>query len=471
MMDDNESGISRRQALVGGAGLAAASACLPAAAAKASEHASASADALSVSPPDLDFLRTDALMDADRLRFLMREAGLDALIVTQPANVFYLTNHWPQLDRMGFDGSGIAILCADPARPLTVVMHAFLYYYTHTPESEFSDREIFTYTNPIGAPEVEGEEPPSAEARVMEVADGGTLTSLDRHRLLMFGRTQPPSADATWAMRKALHSLGVWQGRVGIDHLGLEAGLRARGFEGDITSQGQDIVRTARLTKSPTEIRMMRLASERNVAAAITAARSARELGSARALRSAFFGEAGRRGNAGVFMVIAGTSTEALDREFTDGMSVSIDCVSTCRFYHGDFGRTIFIGEPPRTVQRAASAVSTAWSEIREQLRPGMRFSEIPRIGRATLDRLGVDLNVSFRPHSVGLFHTDQPATSLLTPAAPPDLVLQENMTLSVDCPVFLAGLGGTIHLEDLMLIRDGRAEAIHDVPPPVITV
>ena len=44
-------------------------------------------------------------------------------------------------------------------------------------------------------------------------------------------------------------------------------------------------------------------------------------------------------------------------------------------------------------------------------------------------------------------------------------------MVLSVDCPVFMAGLCGTIHLEDLMLIKDGRAEALHTVPPPVIIV
>lgn len=170
-------------------------------------------------------------------------------------------------------------------------------------------------------------------------------------------------------------------------------------------------------------------------------------------------------------MVVSGASTETLDQQLVDGTSVSIDCVSTCRFYHGDFGRTIFIGEPRASVTRAAKAVSTAWNEIREQLKPGMRFGDIPRIGRESLTRQGVDLTVSFSPHSVGLFHTDHPQPSLIAPRVPDALVLEENMILSVDCPVFMAGLGGTIHLEDLMLIRNGRAEAIHTVPPPVIVV
>ena len=74
-------------------------------------------------------------------------------------------------------------------------------------------------------------------------------------------------------------------------------------------------------------------------------------------------------------------------------------------------------------------------------------------------------------PHSVGLFHTDHPQPSLLSPRAPDDLVLEENTVLSVDCPVFESGLGGTMHLEDLMLIGKDGAEPLHAVPPPVLVV
>jgi Xaa-Pro aminopeptidase len=100
-----------------------------------------------------------------------------------------------------------------------------------------------------------------------------------------------------------------------------------------------------------------------------------------------------------------------------------------------------------------------------------MRFRDVPRIGRDSLKRQGMDLNVSFSPHSVGLFHTDHPQPSLIAPRKTEDLVLEENMILSVDCPLFLAGAGGTVHLEDLMWIRSGGAEPIHVVPPPVIIV
>jgi len=423
--------------------------------------------------PDLGFLRDTPLVDADRLRFFMRQAGLDALVVARPANVFYLTNHWPQLDRMGLEGSGIAIFPRDPQRPVALVMHAFLYYYTHTPESEFTNRAVFTYTqpaDPAAAPPADGAEPAAAPARTMAVLDEGLLTPRDRHRQKMFGLARPPSADASWALKKALAELGLHGRQLGIDDPVLEGALRVRGHDGAVV-QSENLVRRSRLAKSPAELRLMRIAAQNNVEAAMAAANRARELGSSRRLRAEFYAEAARRGNAGHFMVISGTSTEALDEPLVDGTSVSIDCVSTCRFYHGDFGRTIFIGEPRFAVKRAASAIETAWGEIREQLRPGMRFRDVPRIGRESLKRQGMDLNVSFSPHSVGLFHTDHPQPSLIAPRKAEDLVLEENMILSVDCPLFLAGAGGTVHLEDLMWIRPGGAEPIHIVPPPVIIV
>jgi Xaa-Pro aminopeptidase len=450
-------GLSRRGLLGAGATAAAISAV------------AAAATPPAPSLPDLSFLRDTPLADLDRLRGFMRAAGLDAIVTSHPANVFYLTNHWPQLDRMGMEGSGIAVVSADPKAPVALVMHAFLYYYTHSPESAFGDRAIFTYTQPDGAAAGDGE-PPAQAARVMRTVDPARLTSLDRHRATMFGKVAPPSADASWALAKAVAALRLGGKRIGTDDPALNAALGLRGFTGS-TVPAEDVIRSARQSKSPAELKLMRHAAQNNVEAAMAAAGQARSLGTSRRLRAEFYAEAARRGNMGHFMVVGGTSSEALDQPLVDGSSVSIDCVSTCRFYHGDFGRTIFVGEPPTEVRRAATAVAVAWQEIREALRPGMAFAEIPRIGRAALKAQGADLTVSFTPHSVGLFHTDHPQPSLVTPRRAEELKLEENMVLSVDCPVFMAGLGGTIHLEDLMLIRNGRAEAIHEVPPPVIVV
>jgi Xaa-Pro aminopeptidase len=215
----------------------------------------------------------------------------------------------------------------------------------------------------------------------------------------------------------------------------------------------------------------MRFAAQSNVDAAVAAARSVREIGTTRGLRARFYAEAAARGNLGVFMVVNGSSTEVIEEPLREGMAFAIDCVSHCRFYHGDFARTVFVGEPAAQAKRVTRAIEIAWDDIRSQLRAGRRFADVTRIGRESLKKQGVDFNVSFTPHSVGLFHTDHPQASLLSPRGPENLVLEENTVLSVDHPVLESGLGGTMHLEDLTLIRSDGSEPLHTVPPPVLMV
>ncbi|MEZ5458557.1 MAG: M24 family metallopeptidase [Steroidobacteraceae bacterium] len=423
--------------------------------------------------PDLQFLRSEPLVNADRLRFFMQRDGLDAIVAAQPQNVFYLSNHYPQLDRMGRKGAGIAIFSADPHRPLTLVMPSFLYYYTHSPEwDDWSDRLVFPYTQPAdpAKPPADGSEPEAAPGRVLRVRDAALITPRDHRRADALTLARPASADASWALAKALRELGLQKARVGIDDLELSATLGARGFAGTY-APAEDTLRWARLAKSPTELKLMRFAAQANVDAALAAAGSVRETGTTRALRARFHSEAAARGNLGVFMVINSSSTEVVDEPIRDGMAFAIDCVSHCRFYHGDFARTVFVGEPPESAKRATRALQTAWGDIRSRLRAGMRFADVSRIGRESLRKQGVDLNVSFTPHSVGLFHTDHPQASLLSPRRPEDLVLEENTVLSVDHPVMESGLGWTMHLEDLTLIRADGSEPLHSVPPAVLMV
>lgn len=451
--------ITRRTALQAGL-LGAACSALPAAAGGTTPAA----------PPDLSFLRDAPLMNGERARFFMRQEGLDAFVVAQPMNVFYVTNHWPQLARMGYTHTMFGVFCRDPARPIALVLNAFGYYYSHSDETAFTDRIVFTYTQADEAAAAGPGDPPAIAPQMLRIVDESLVTPRERRRRQQLVGIHSNSATAAGALAKALRELGLEKATLGVDDAALEAILRPLGIESRFVA-ADDTLRRIRLAKSPTELRLMRLAAQQNVEAAFAAARFAREAGSTRVLRARFMSEAALRGNIGLFMVIDGSSSEVMDWPLRDGMSVSIDCVSTCRHYHGDFGRTVFIGEPREPIRRATRAIATAWDEVRGKLRAGLKFSDIPRIGRESLRKQGMDLTVSFRPHSVGLFHTDQPRNDLAQGRQAPDLVLEENMILSVDCPVLDTGLGGTAHLEDLMLIRADGAEPLHDIGERVIVV
>jgi Xaa-Pro aminopeptidase len=51
------------------------------------------------------------------------------------------------------------------------------------------------------------------------------------------------------------------------------------------------------------------------------------------------------------------------------------------------------------------------------------------------------------------------------------DLVLQENMILSVDLPIRHAGIGGSAHLEDLTLITKDGGTQINDIGNRIVIV
>ncbi len=469
--------IDRRLLLAGLGGGAALGLADPVA--RAADAASAGATRASVPAPaprpDFGFLRTDALVNAERARMIMARENLDAFVVTQPTNVFYLANHWPNLDRMGFRHSMFVIYPRDPKRPVAMVMTGFLHYYRFADDVDLPDHVVFPYTTSAdpsaGVPEGAGAtEPAAAPTRMHRVLDPTLLTPREKRRRQVSEAAQPESATADWALLKALRHLGLEKGRLGIDDPVIEALLARRGAAASCVP-GEDALRRIRLVKSATELRMMRIAAQANVDAALATIAAVRSVGTTGELRTRFFAETASRGNQAVFIVIDGSSSEVANQPIRDGMAFSVDCVSHCLHYHGDFARTIFVGEPHPLMRRGTTAIYTAWREIQAQLRPGMRFVDVQRLGRDSLKKQGADFSVNFTPHSVGLWHSDHPQPSVAEGRSVEGLVLEKGMVLSVDCPIMDTGMGGTCHLEDLVLVGDDGATPIHDVPPNIFVV
>jgi Xaa-Pro aminopeptidase len=88
------------------------------------------------------------------------------------------------------------------------------------------------------------------------------------------------------------------------------------------------------------------------------------------------------------------------------------------------------------------------------------------------MKKSGYNFSVAVTPHSIGLSHTDEPGKN--GPGSfwqKDDLILQENMIISVDLPVLNTGIGGTAHLEDLTLITNDGGEQINDIGNRIIVL
>ena len=451
-----------RRHLLGG--LAAAGASGFAAPARADASPSRLRMGVSVPPPVLG-----PRMNFEQADKIMTELGLDAIVLGAGKNVYHATGLDLTATKMGHTPGVYALITRNQDQRLSLIAPSFLYYYTIAMDHRHSDFPAYLYAGP-------GEEVEDAELSLDELPlypnlEHEPLDLIESTRLSMVERAVRAEAarpNLKFALANALKDTGVSRGRIAADLQPVTRNVTQAAEQATIVN-ADDALRRIRPVKSDVEIQLMRYAAQANAEAALQAASTVRAGADVRELRATFFAAAAARGMRGMFMVIDRVSSPTYAAELREGQCFSIDCVSEYMGYHGDFARAIYIGEPSKTMQEVSELTGKSWDHVRENLKPGLKFSDVRRMGREALRKMGADFSISFSPHSVGLYHTDHVGTM----GSPPreDIVLEPRMILSVDCPMGATGMGGSSHLEDLMLITEDGAEPINSIGTNVVRV
>ncbi len=419
---------------------------------------------VSVPPPVLG-----PRMNFEHADKIMTELGLDAIVVGAGTNVYHATGLDLTATKMGHTPGVYALITRNQDQRLSLIAPSFLYYYTIAMDHRHSDFPAYLYAGP-------GEEIADAELSLDELPlypdlEQAPLDFVESTRLGIIERAVRAEAarpNLKFALVNALKDTGVARGRIAADVPPVMRSVMEAAEEATVVS-ADDALRRIRPVKSDVEITLMRYAAQANADAALQAAATVRAGADVRELRATFFAAAAARGMRGVFMVIDRVSSPTYEAELREGQCFSIDCVSEYMGYHGDFARAIYIGEPSRRMQKASELTGKSWDHVRENLKPGLKFSDVRRMGQEALRKMGADFSISFTPHSVGLYHADHVGNM----GSPPreDIVLEPRMVLSVDCPMGATGMGGSSHLEDLMLITEDGAEPINSIGTNVVRV
>lgn len=404
---------------------------------------------------------TAALLNRPRATDIMRRAGLDAILVTLPMNVYYVTGATPVMSRFTQLNMTAALLPADPARPIAYFGGGFEFY-AGVADAGLSDGvEPYLAGGSLGDPD-------SRSSPVFGRAGTYEFDAREQHRRALTESAAPFHESVPAALEKVMRERSLHRGALGFDSADARALLEQASPHATLR-RADDHMLHIRLIKTARELDFMRKASAANVDAALVTARAAREEGTLRRIRQRFFEEAARRGNVAVYGNVDLVMDERTDGALREGQAFMIDFVSHYGFYQGDYGRTVFLGDPDRQIRSAADVGIAAWAEIQSRLRPGLPFSDIRRIGNETVKKLGASFAYAFNPHTVGLQHWDHPRATLEGKAL--DLTLQEGMVLSVDCPLLNAGVNGTTHIEDLVLITSNGSQPIHRTGDHIIVV
>jgi len=338
----------------------------------------------------------DVVGRTDRLRSAMGDAGCDALVVSDPTNIRYLS---------GFTGSaGVLVVRSD--RLVLVTDGRYQQQAADQLTAAGVDAEVV----------VTRDTPPALAAAVAGVATVGL------------------EADhVTWdAQRRWAEAFGADP----VPTVGLVLGLRAVKDDGEVAR----LERAAAIADAAlAEVRPMltRRPTEREVARALEAAMLDR----------------GAQGPSFETIVASGPNgarphARPSDREILEGDLVVIDFGALCDGYHSDMTRTFAVGEPTATQQRMLDVVARAQVAGVEAVRAGVPCIAVDRACRAVVEEAGWgDAFVHGTGHGIGLVIHEEPR---LSPES--SSLLAPGHCVTVEPGVYLSDHGG-VRIEDSLLV------------------
>ena len=156
----------------------------------------------------------------------------------------------------------------------------------------------------------------------------------------------------------------------------------------------------------------------------------------------------------------------ASDKVIARGELVTMDFGAVCAGYHSDITRTICVGRADARQRELYDAVLTAQQRALAALRPGVTGIEVDRVARDCLADHELDQYFGHGlGHSLGLEIHEEPRLS----KAGKDM-MQPNMLITDEPGVYIPGWGG-IRIEDTVLITADGAEALTHAPKEFIEI
>ncbi|MBX3141668.1 MAG: aminopeptidase P family protein [Trueperaceae bacterium] len=174
---------------------------------------------------------------------------------------------------------------------------------------------------------------------------------------------------------------------------------------------------------------------------------------------------AGAEGSAFDIIVASGTRGAmphgvASQKELAAGELVTLDFGAVVNGYHADMTRTVAVGAVGAEERRLFEAVLEAQEASLAALAPGRTGREIDAVARAALARHGLEEYFTHSlGHGTGLVIHEEPRLSKKS-----DTVLQPGMIVTVEPGVYLPGFTG-LRIEDLAVITSDGHEVLSRSP------
>ena len=373
-----------------------------------------------------------------RLTAILESEGLDALVATSTENLYYVT---------GF-------------RSISHALFRGLELY-----GVFTRRGVglvipFIDTTGVAADKIAVDHVQCYGKFFFEYADDpGVIGSKVREL------TKAPAASASDALAAVLGDLGVLGRRIGLDESGMFPATWQRVEErlkGTTIVPGYQPIRTARMIKSPDEVRRLERAAtiaEDGIAAVLGMLKAGT---TEREAAQVYEQEVLRRGAMPFFTVITIGERAALadvyptDRALRAGDLVRFDLGCLVGPYRSDISRTAVLGKPSEKQARYYSAILAGERAAIAAMKPGVAVSQLFEIAvRVTRENGLPHYQRHHVGHGIGLEPYDPPTINAATHTA-----LEAGMVFCVETPYYEHGWGG-VQVEDAVEITAGGSRTL----------
>ncbi len=357
-----------------------------------------------------------------RVRSALEATGLEALIVTTPANIRYLANH--------IGSAGTLIVTPDDLQLLV--------------DFRYKESVRTRQDSPAACPGLRIIDVPESYDEALVSA-----TMASPARIIGIEAGHLTVARQEWLIR-------TWQSR-----------------SADITLRSTErFIERFRAVKDAAEVSVLREAARRLTAVAETAFDSIR-VGLAEREVAAVIETALRRAGyerPSFDTIVASGPNSALphyragDRALHDGDLVVLDFGGVLDGYCSDLTRTVTVGNPSPEARRLHAAVLEAQSAAIDAVKPAVTTADVDGAARRVL--VGHGLGEAFghgTGHGLGLDVHEEPRVSKPRPDVPPER-LEPGMVFTIEPGAYVPGFGG-VRIEDDVLVTETGCEVLTSVP------
>lgn len=377
------------------------------------------------------------LANVERAQAVLRDAGIDALVVTRPENVRYLTE-----------------------LPLELPISLGL------PVAAVLRRDPFGVTE-IVAPRVMAGSIPAETAEGTRVRLYGRFFALAEQR----DRLGPPERTALGLLETAPGEGQTFDDAVRSAVAGLSASTTMAWDEPRLgavlvdagrapLADGDAVSRRIRQVKTPAEIdRIRRAAAIAEQVELDLISASAAGADWAEVVRAVPHLVTGRGGTPGFFT--GGASWQGgfvfapHSLTLSKGDLVRLDVGLSVDGYWADTGRTVSLGEPSEVVRRRYAAIRSGVEAVLNAIRPGVTFATLYEIAIGEVRRTIPAYQRHHCGHAIGLRPYDG---ELVAPGE--TVPLEAGMTVNVEVPYYEIGWGG-MQLEETVVVEPGGCRAL----------